>query len=198
MKRYALSLAILILGLFWVSVDAPIWGGQSLLKPAEPTPVATPTTNPAEWAEKKVKVREILFANEAIKAMTAGRVEGQDYWMDLSDVNRENSTHGDEGAIVDMVFAKPVSYAGEVPEASDPCAGHYGEDERVPEGDPCLKQAREYSTVYRAFTDVSHISGRVDTRRGEVVDLFAMYETPHTLEGTIQWFKQQYEERGQP
>ncbi|MGQ9571815.1 MAG: hypothetical protein ACUVV3_01285 [Dehalococcoidia bacterium] len=177
MKRYALSLAILALGLFWVSVGAPVWGGQSLLEPSEPPPAATPDDDdPAELAEKDAEVRDILSGDETIKALLAGRTEGRDYWIRISYVYEymEAANTGEKPiAMVNIYFDPPLSYAGEVPViASDPCKGRRGADERLDPDDPCMREPKEYSSDYRTFTDAQGIVARVELPRRQVVDVF--------------------------
>lgn len=176
MKRYAVSLTILILGLFWVGVGAPVWGGQSLLEPTEPSPVVTPVPpDPAELAEKDAKVKEIVSDNEAIKAMLAGREEGRDYWIRISYVYEylEAANTGEKPiAMVDIYFEPPLSYAGEVPIMSQPCKGHYGADERLDPDDPCMDEPKEYGSEYRSLTDAQVVTAQIDLRRREVVEVF--------------------------
>jgi len=175
MKRYALPLVILAVGLFWVSVGAWLWGGQSLLESSKPAPEPSPTATP-DSTEKDAQVREIVFGHEAMKAMLAGREEGRDYWIIISYVYeyREAANTGEKPiAMVDFFFDPPLSGAGEIPViVFDPCSGHYGEDERLDPADPCMNEPKEYGTKYREFTDVQQVVATVDLRRGELVDVW--------------------------
>ena len=179
MKRYLLSLAILVVGLFWVSVGAPVWGGQSLLEPAQPGPEATPDPeDPSLFPyspERDAKVTEILSKTEVVNAMLTGRELGRDYWMRVSYVYdyKEAANSGEKPiAMVDIYFDPPLSFGGEVPVYSDPCSGHYGDDERLEPDDPCMTAPKEYSTEYRSFTDAQAITAQIDLRRGDVVEVF--------------------------
>jgi len=175
MKRYILSLAILVVGLFWVGVGAPVWGGQSLLQPSQPGPAAPDPYDAVLFPyspERDAKVTEILGETEAINAMLAGRELGRDYWMRVSYGYGEYLDARESGenatAMVDIYFDPPVSYSGVVPARSDPCAGRDPADD-----DPCLTAHREYlgETGYATFSDVQWITAATDLRRGAVVEI---------------------------
>jgi hypothetical protein len=174
-KRYALSLAILVVGLFWVSVGAPVWGGQSLLERSKPVQPSSPTATP-DSREKDAKVMAIVLQNKTIEGMLAGRVEGRDYWIRIGytfEHAESVSTEENPIAMVHFYFDPPVSYAGEFPViVSDPCSGHYGEDERLDPDDPCMKEPKEYGSALGALVDAQGIVAQVDLRRGELVEVF--------------------------
>ena len=150
---------------------------RSALRAQDPTP-APP--------EADAKVRELLFEDGVIKAIVAGRDLGRDYWMQIQ---HWSSARGELGATVTIVFAEPVSYAGQVPTESNPCAGHYGPDERIDPDDPCLDEPREYGTTYKIFADTRIIHAKVEVGRGEVVHIFDMHGTPDMIERMIEQFK---------
>jgi hypothetical protein len=189
MKRYVVSLAILIVGLFWVSVGAPVWGGQSLLEPSRPTPQATPDPyDPTLFPyspERDARVTEILSKTEAVNGMLAGRELGRDYWIRVSYVYdyKEARNSGEKPiAMVDIYFDPPLSFSGEVPVYSDPCSGHYGEDERLEPDDPCMAAPKEYGSAHQSFTDAQVITTEVDLRRGEVVQVFQSPTSASSME----------------
>ena len=176
MKRYLLSLAILVVGLFWVGVGAPVWGGQSLLEPSQPKPEAPDLYDP--WllpydAERDAGVMKILGQNEAVATMLAGRELGRDVWIRMSYVYEHSSPHNSGPypiVMADIYFDPPVSYSGEVPFTLDPCPS----DREVAEDDPCQAAHREFSgeTEYRTFTDVQQITAKVYLKQGAAVDVF--------------------------
>lgn len=187
MKRYAVSLVILVVGLFWVSVGAPVWGGQGLLEPSQPSPVATPApVDPAQLAQKDAKAKGILLESAVGKAMLAGRKEGQDYWVSIS--HGERPFHGQQVAWVNIVFAEPVSYEGKITTASDPCKDRIGPDERLDPDDPCLNELRDYGTAYVTFPDVRDVYATVELRRRNVVDVYTMDTPPDILADTIKYY----------
>ena len=190
MKRYLLSLAILVVGLFWVGVGAPVWGGDSLLQPSQPTPKAgpdpyDPVLVPYD-AGRDAEVTKILGETKAISTMLSGRELGRDYWIRVSYVyeHREDPRNSGEKplAMVDIFFDPPVSFSGDVPTHSDPCSGRYGTDERLEPNDPCLTAAKEYWNEHQTFSDVQWITAETDLRRGAVVEIFQnatpTYELP--------------------
>ena len=178
MKRYAISLAILILGVFWIGVGAPVWGGVKLLEESEPAPrtAASPTESP----EKDAQVREILSQNDAIKGILAGREQGRDYWTKIDYVYpyaEPKSTGEKPIAMVNMFFDPPVSWAGEVPTKSNPCQGHYQDDWLDP-NDPCRNEPPQYGTGHAQFSATQGITAEVDLRRGQVVEVFEVGGSP--------------------
>jgi len=144
----------------------------------------------AEFPDAKVK--EILFENEPIKAMAAGRELGTDYWLSISP---HGPLHGQRVARVNVVFAEPVSYSGEILWASDPCQGHTGEDERLDPDDPCLDEPREYGTRYVIFPNVRDVYATVELGRRDVIEVFTMDTPPDILEDTIRYYKDPIEYR---
>ena len=131
-----------------------------------------PTTSPSAT---DARVKEILFENEVIKAMVAGREEGRDYWIRISYVyeHRGIGNYGEKPiAMVDIYFDPPLSYAGELPAImSDPCAGHGVEGWLDPD-DPCVDEPKEYGSAYRSFTDARCVTAQVNLPGGEVVTVF--------------------------
>jgi len=145
----------------------------------------------AEFPDAKVK--EILFENEPIKAIAAGRELGSDYWLSITHVWRP--LHGQRVARVNVVFAEPVSYSGAILWASDPCQGHTGEDERLDPDDPCLDELREYGTRYVIFPNVRDVYATVELGRSDVIEVFTMDTPPDVLEDTIRYYKNPIEYR---
>jgi hypothetical protein len=143
------------------------------------------TPEPTPSPEQDAAVREILFENDAINAMLAGRELGGNYWMQISYVYEYLGVrnYGEKPiAMVNLYFDPPLSYAGEVPAiVEDPCSGHGVEGYLDPD-DPCIDQPKEYGTRYLTFTDQIGIVAQVDFRRGEVVDIFAVPVTPDEME----------------
>ena len=144
-------------------------------------------------AQYDAKVKEILFENEPIKAIAAGRELGSDYWLSITHVWRP--LHGQRVARVNVVFADPVSYSGEILWASDPCQGHTGEDERLDPDDPCLDEPREYGTRYVIFPNVRDVYATVELGRRDVIEVFTMDTPPDVLEDTIRYYKDPIEYR---
>jgi hypothetical protein len=133
------------------------------------------TPEPTPSPEQDAAVREILFENEVIKAMVAGREEGRDYWIRISYVyeHRGIGNYGEKPiAMVDIYFDPPLSYAGELPAImSDPCAGHGVEGWLDPD-DPCVDEPKEYGSAYRSFADARCVTAQVNLPGGEVVTVF--------------------------
>ncbi len=115
------------------------------------------------------RVKALLLADSAIQAMVAGRKEGIDYWMDLNPI--ANGAHGDEGAGVSIMFAKPVSYDGVVNIASDPCSGH-GQEGGIDPNDPCLKEPRQFGSKQASVVNARIILAQVDVKKGEVFNIY--------------------------
>ena len=183
MKRYLLSLAILVGGFTWIVMGAPVWSGVSLLEESEPAPLTTPS--PTESPEKDLAVKQLLSQNDAVEAILAGREEGRDYWIRIDYVYEymEARNTGEKPiAMVNIYFDPPVSFAGNVPTASDPCKGHRGADERLDPNDPCINEAPTYSTVHREFKESRGIVAKIDLRLGEVVDVFELGPAPYEIE----------------
>jgi len=121
--------------------------------------------------------------------MVAGREFGRDYWMTMTHV-----TEPEEITVVDLVFAEPVSYGGEVPDASEPCEGYRGPDEPLDPDDPCHDEPREYGTRYVTFSDVSDVRARLEMSRGEVLDISAFSLSPDSVENLIEFFQETQEQ----
>jgi hypothetical protein len=175
MKRYLLSLAILVVGLFWVGVGAPVWGGESLLEPSQPKPEAPDIYDPEFFpydAERDAGVMKMLGQNKAVAAMTAGRELGRDLWIQMSYVYEDSRADNSGPYPIDMAdiyFDPPVSYSGEVPVTSKRCAGIID----PAEDDPCQTARREFSgkTEHRTFSDVQQITAVVYLDQGVVADV---------------------------
>ena len=155
MKRYLLSLAILVVGLFWVGVGAPVWGGESPLAPPQPKPEAPDLSDamlsPYD-AERDAGVMKILNQNKAVASMLAGRELGRDYWIRMSYVYEDASADNSGPYPIDMVdiyFDPPVSYAGEVPDPQNP------------------GKTKDWT-----FTDVQLVTARTDLEKGVVTEVF--------------------------
>ncbi len=133
-------------------------------------------------------MRQILVENPAIKSIIGDGREREDYWLIIDPFMRP--ANGDQGGMVIVIFAEPVSFAGEGPTASQPCKGHFGLDERVDPDDPCLQEPREYGTQELTFAGIQVVHTQVDTGRGEVVRLFADDSSPDIVEDMIRWAEQ--------
>jgi hypothetical protein len=173
MKRYLLSLTILTVGIAWIVVGAPAWGGQSLLQPAKPTPTvsAQPTASP----DQDTAVKGVVEANDAIKTILTGHKEGSDYWVRIDYVDRWKTSKKDSNpvAMVNIYFDPPVSFSVDVPAESDPCSGHYGDDGYLTNpDDSCTSQTSVVSVVHRDFLNAQVIVVEVDLRSHAVVEAF--------------------------
>jgi len=155
MKRYLLSLAILVIGLFWVGVGAPVWGGESLLEPSEPKPEAPDLYDAMLFpydAERDAGVMKILNQNKAVSTMLAGRELGRDVWIRMSYVYHSGDTERSGPypvVMADIYFDPPVSYSGEVPDPQNPG-----------------------TTKDWTFTDVQVVTARTDLEKGKVTEVF--------------------------
>lgn len=81
-------------------------------------------------------VISIALQHPAIRQIVGSRQVGTDYWVNYSPLL--NGSHGANGGTVDLVFLHPISFAGQLPSAADPCTGKFGNRERVAANDPCL------------------------------------------------------------
>jgi len=127
--------------------------------------------------ERIAELTQILCGEDAVKALVAGRVAGRDLWIRVSYVYeyREADNLGEFPiAMVNLYFDPALSYGGEVPVQTDPCSGHYGDDERLEPDDPCMDAPHEYGRRLEEFAGATGVVAQVDFRRGEVVELFAV------------------------
>jgi hypothetical protein len=142
------------------------------------------TPEPTPSPEQVARMGQILYGNETIKAMLAGREDGRDYWIRVSYVyeHRGIRNYGEKPiAMVHIYFDPPLSFAGEVPVITkDPCRGH-GDEGYLDPNDPCVDEPKEYGTEYQTFTGVQGVVAQVDLPRGEVVQIFAAPVTPEEL-----------------
>jgi hypothetical protein len=124
---------------------------------------------PAYPREEGDEVERVLFANEAIQAMTAGHEIWRGLQVAISPMTdtRRGVTH-----MVDLYLTPPLSYEGEVPTMSDPCKGHFGPDERLDPDDPCHNEQREYGMEKVSWHGVGIVHVAIDIDRGEVVRIF--------------------------
>jgi hypothetical protein len=165
-----------IIGLLALAVSAAVWGISNLPASTPPTvPGSSFTPYPTESPEKVAQIRDILFANEAVKGILAGRNEGRDYWMRI-DMIFEHADVENTGeppiAAVQMYFEPPVSWEGEVPTWSDPCKGHYDDDGwLLDKNDPCLNEPRQYGTRQYQLNNANTVHTFVDLRVEQVVRL---------------------------
>jgi len=126
--------------------------------------------------ERIAELARALCGEDAVKALVAGRAAGRDLWIRVSYVYeyREANNSGEFPiAMVNFYFDPPVSYIGEVPVETDPCTGHYGDDERLDPDDPCMDAPHEYGRRQDEFAGATGVVAQVDFRRGGVVELFA-------------------------
>jgi lysophospholipase L1-like esterase len=137
-----------------------------------------PAQHPAPASPERIsELTRILCGDEAVKAILSGRELGRDLWVRISYVyeHMEALNTGERPiAMVNLYFDPPLSYSGEVPVQTDPCSGHYGNDERLDPDDPCMAAAKEYGRRHQEFINETGVVAEVDFRRGEVVELFAV------------------------
>lgn len=122
-----ISLAILGIALVWVAVGAPTFAGPDPLDPSPPADEAEicgnrsmadcvailneklarerPTPSPPD-----PQVLAVLQSDSVVQAITRGLVSGRDYWVNVDSL--ENPRHGNEGAMVTMVFTQPIEFSG--------------------------------------------------------------------------------------
>lgn len=139
------------------------------------------------------RTREIFFEDPTIRSITAGRVEGRDYWVRLGATG--NPGHGDrpgELAAAEIVFTEPVSWDGMVSTASQPCAGK-GDEGRVPTEHPCQLVEREFGQEFRSYVEVRELHGAVFLRQQLVANLFGSTPNPSILESMIESISSSYE-----
>lgn len=157
------GLLVGVIGLLALAVSAAAWGITNLGASAPRT-----TYNPTPSPEKIAQIREILFENEAVKGILAGRHEGRDYWMRIDTIfehaHVENTGEPPIGA-VQIYFEPPVTWEGEVPTWSDPCEGHYDDEGwLVDKNDPCRNEPRQFGTRQYRLTDANNVHIFVDLR----------------------------------
>jgi hypothetical protein len=149
---------------------------------AKPTPVPL---EPAERAKRDARVREILLDSEIGQALFAGREERRDYWVvDIAHI--EPLVHGQRSAMVTIAFTEPVSYEGEIPTVSDPCRGTRGD--YVPD-DPCHDAPWVYGTQLATFSDVRDFHFRIETDRGELIEVFSAGSSAEIVDDMIKQAK---------
>ena len=189
MKRYLLSLVILFAGLGWLAVGAPVWGGQSLLRPAED--IASKLAGSAKMMspEQESEAKDILFRDETIKAITEGRQLGRDYWLFFQQVLGEDQSTARRGpviAIAMMYFDPSISYQGKAPVKSNPCESRAAEVDELPFDDPCYRQPVVYETKDVTWPSVNEVRVSVDLSDGRVVDLLDAWLPPDELQYEIE------------
>lgn len=171
-----------IVGLLALAVSAAAWGITNLGASDSRT-----TYNPTPSPEKIAQIREILFENEAVKGILAGRHEGRDYWMRIDPMyERENVEKKGEPNIAQVLmwFDPPVSWEGEVPTRSDPCKGHYDDEGwLVDKNDSCIYEPREYGSSHAKFDSTHGITAAIDLRRGQVHAVVSMGGLPFEIRG---------------
>lgn len=199
MKRYLIvaSVAILAGVLVWLGLGAPLVGGPGLLESQPIEDKIDFLENPDKYCDvhdpacrdlvQQVleelnrrptprpvdpKAKEVLLGDPAIQAMIGEGREGEDYWLRLSP--KRSPWMGGEGANADIVFAKPVSYEGEVWVTSNPCAGQSDEGYVDPE-QPCYSEAPEYRKEHWVITNTRVIQARVDISPGVVTGIMAWH-----------------------
>ena len=127
------------------------------------------------------QITDLLMKNDAIRSIIGNGQLGKDYWLNSSPI--KNDAHGDNGAIVDVAFARPISFKGELPLASNPCSGK-GNEGHIDAHDPCLAQPRSYGSRAVEFTDVEKVrllQAQVDLTRRAVVSVSYTDISDHTL-----------------
>ncbi len=148
MLRLWISATILLLGLFWLGVggtfgnpllnsskqdyytDGECLSDRSCVERLNADLARSPGGSQALSPADREAMRSAVMANDAISAMTAGLKLNEDYWMPVS--GPAAPLYGETWAIAELIFRKPISFRGEVPQTSDPCEGVRGEDGDFP------------------------------------------------------------------
>lgn len=202
MKRYLLSLVVLFVGLGWLAVGAPVWGGGSLLQPSTEVDVENPGCNPDDeecWKkveeainapdpehplvspEQEKKAREIILADPVVQHLLSGREEGRDYFLRFDHpALGEDRSAAKQGFVLvgaTLYVDPPVDYSGPLPQMTRPCEGH-GYEGYVEDDDPCLDVAVEYLTEDVSWKQTYAIVPTVHLGLGKVIDLYRIGMTP--------------------
>lgn len=199
MLRYIVSLAILVIGLGWLAVGAPVGGtfddvmaqisdgpavvpaGVEACDISEPGCLERQPDPPPRHTDQRIT--DLLAREEIPRTFLADLAEGTDYWTNFTIFE---PSHGDNVAMIELVFARPVSFEGDVPSASAPCDG-VGDEGDVPEDHPCLEAPREYSERTIAFSGrVIHL--QVDLDRGEVINVSPLVFPDEVIDEMIEYF----------
>ncbi len=61
------------------------------------------------------RIKEVLLENTVVNTLIGDGVERQDFWLIINQFSKP--AHGDQGGMVIIMFAEPVSYSGNVPTA---------------------------------------------------------------------------------
>ncbi len=133
--------------------------------------IGIPTPRPEDG-----RIRSVILNDLVVQALVGGGEEGQTFWLDISQSSR--ITHGGDGGSFILLFAEGVSYEGEVLDASDPCKGEYGLDERIAEDHPCLDAERKFTTGMRTFQNTRAVRAKVNPELGLVFNMFSMELDP--------------------
>jgi len=141
-------------------------------------------------AEQEAKAREILFADETVRAITEGRQLNVDYWVFFQKLLVEDRSSSREGSVVAlamMYFDPPISYEGEAPREKNPCLGHDAGPDESFEDEPCSREATEYETEYVAWSSVNEMRVAVHLDLERVVDFLDSYLPPEELREVVQY-----------
>lgn len=194
--RLLLSSAILTLGLVWVAAGAPLLGSSSGLldasdqrhfscDPREPTCAEeinnyfnSQRPSPAPEVENARARSIVLEDKDVVSLLGSATTLGSDVWAHVDHISQRRGAQ--RLAWVDLVMDQPISFSGDLPAAVDPCSGHFGEGERLDEGDPCLSQpvTKEPSYIKASFVNVRHVQVLVDMTAGEVLMILADPDVP--------------------
>ena len=172
------SALVALCGLLALAVSATVWGITNL---GASSPSGIPTPSP----DKIAQIRDILFQDEAVKGILAGRNEGRDYWIRVDMMyERENvERKGDPNiAQVLMWFDPPVSWEGEIPTISDPCDSYKDEEGYLADKNhPCIREPLQYSTAHEKFEDTGGITAAIDLRLGRVTLVVSQGGSPDAI-----------------
>jgi hypothetical protein len=171
MKRYLLSLIILFVGLGWLAMGAPVWGGQSLLQPTEEKP-EEPDAVVTLSADQKLMVEDIILENSALKGMILGPDSNREPLIRVQSYVSPDITAAKRGsvlALANVFFDPPISFSGELPRQTNPCEGYPRVDGAIPEDAPCWDLPVEFITEYVEWHDITTVTVVVDIQEKKVV-----------------------------
>jgi hypothetical protein len=131
----------------------------------------------------------IATGNSAVRDMIGTRTSGIDYWLNFSRMG--DSERDERITMIDIVFAVPRPWTGNVPLATNPCDGKSDEG-RVAPAHPCRSEPRAYSTRTARIEDLSVVSLMVDVRRNAVVNVWFWNGASDLIEYLKRYYVGQY------
>lgn len=176
-----------LFGLVALAASVAVWGITNL-GASDPGTSAVPTESP----EKIAEIRDILFADEAVKGILAGRHEGRDYWIRTYTIFEHadvENTGEPPIAVSQMYFEPPVTWEGEVPDRSDPCDGHYDDDGwLLDKQDSCQNEPYQVTMRHEQFIQRNSVHVFMDLRRGEVVEILGGGAEPDEIRDAMKGY----------